>query len=132
MKKINFLWVALFAAILTASMTLTSCGDDEDDDVPTPTGIEGTYWKAKSLSANDEFAAVANVLDVYLYFQNGNMYSFVGFKGSNKAFNIAEAYGEDMGMKYTISGNKLITDDGTGDKEEATFSISGSRASTGI
>ena len=46
-----FLWVALFAAILTASMTLTSCGDDEDDDVPTPTGIEGTYWKAKSLSA---------------------------------------------------------------------------------
>ena len=140
MKKIYYLMVAMLMAMTTLS--LTACGDDEEDG---PSGggndIVGT-WKANLPSDllyevfDEEEIEYVDKAEVLIQFKNNETYVTASVVTYNKVF--AELMKDnpyftnpmvdiDRGT-YRINGKKLITRseyDEDGEEEVADFSISG-------
>ena len=110
--------MAMLMAMTTLS--LTACGDDDEDGPDGGSGIEGT-WKA-SYAYEEDGMSVTEV--EYVQFNKGGTCVTVDVYTINKREEVDVDY-----AKYSVSGNKLTIiytdEDGTTEREECTFKIKG-------
>lgn len=110
-KKKNLFGLTAILMVALISLCLTSCGSDDDDDVPETSSLIGTW---KCVNSYDEWDG--GHIDDYMVGE------FLVVNADNTFTSTSSSIGSGT---YTISGNKMTAKVGTSKTFTATISLKG-------